>query len=278
MISRAPPLVDIETPVPIVYLDRLERNIARAAEYARAHGLTLRPHVKTHKSTSIAERQMRAGATGLSCATPREMEVMQAVSSDLLFAYPPIGESKLRRLVSLAPDVRVTVALDSAEAVAALGAAAARTDRSIGVYVELDVGLHRVGTQSVAEAIALIQAVMRHKHLSYRGIAFYPGHIREPVTNQVAKLERLNQQLALALDQLDRADVRPAVVSAGSTPTLWRSHELVGVTECRPGTYVYNDRTTADIGACDFDDCAAMILATVVSTAVPGQAVIGRGR
>jgi D-serine deaminase-like pyridoxal phosphate-dependent protein len=67
------------------------------------------------------------------------------------------------------------------------------------------------------------------------------------------------------------------VVSGGSTPTLWQTHRLQGVTEMRPGTYVYNDRTTAEIGACAWDDCAFTVLATVVSTAVPGQAVIDAG-
>src|SRR5439155_9574137 len=73
------------------------------------------------------------------------------------------------------------------------------------------------------------------------------------------------------------AGVPPRVVSGGSTPTLWQTHEITGVTELRPGTYVFNDRTTAEIGACAWDDCALTVLATVVSTAVPGQAVIDAG-
>jgi D-serine deaminase-like pyridoxal phosphate-dependent protein len=80
-----------------------------------------------------------------------------------------------------------------------------------------------------------------------------------------------------AVGAMSRAGVRPAVVSGGSTPTIWRSHELQDVTEIRPGTYIFNDRTTAEIGACAWEDCALTVLATVVSTAVPGQAVIDAG-
>ena len=112
---------------------------------------------------------------------------------------------------------------------------------------------------------------------TFAGIAFYPGHVREPVDQQTLKLEQLQTTIRDAIAAFDRAGLHPPVVSGGSTPTLWRTHELEGVTEFRPGTYVYNDRTTAAIGACEWDDCALTVLATVVSTAVPGQAVIDAG-
>lgn len=268
---------ELETPVPLVDLDRLQRNLLRAARYVKAHDLALRPHTKTHKSTVVAGMQLRAGAAGLTCATPREAEVMSAVTTDILFAYPPIGASKLRRLMSLPSDIALTIALDSQEAVDQLAVGAAAGERRVGVYVELDVGMRRVGAATVADAIGLIRSVQKQPSLEYRGIAFYAGHIREPVVEQDANLEQLNRRLTDALEELDRARVSPTVVSGGSTPTMWRTHEIAGVTEVRAGTYVYNDRTTAEIGACDWDDCALTILATVVSTALPGQAVIDCG-
>jgi len=149
--------------------------------------------------------------------------------------------------------------------------------RTVGVYVELDLGMHRVGVPSVEQAIDLARLVRRTPPLDYAGIAFYPGHVREPVAEQDAKLEEIGRALQDAVGAMTRAGVRPPVVSGGSTPTVWRSHELVDVTEIRPGTYVFNDRTTAEIGACGWDDCALTVLATVVSTAVPGQAVIDAG-
>jgi D-serine deaminase-like pyridoxal phosphate-dependent protein len=272
------PISELETPVPVVDLDRLGRNLDRAAAYASQHGLALRPHIKTHKSPRIAMEQLTRGAVGLTCATPFEAEVMSGVCRDLLVAFPPVGSARASRIAALPEDVNVTVALDSIESVEMIAESARASDRRIGVYVELDLGMHRVGVPVVDDAIAIARAVRSRPPLEFTGIAFYPGHIREAVGSpQTAKLESLSKSVGEIVDAFDRAGLRPRVVSGGSTPTLWNTHEIRGVTELRPGTYVYNDRTTAEIGACAWDDCAFTVLATVVSTAVPNQAVIDAG-
>ncbi len=273
---RGADLVSLETPVPIVDLDRLEANLERMATYAASHGLALRPHVKTHKTPWIGARQVALGSVGLTCATPREAEVMSAVAGDILIAYPPVGQGRLRRVMSLPPDVRLTVALDSADAVQGLADAARAAGRRVGVYVELDFGMRRVGVATAAEAIDLARLVEREFALEFRGIAFYPGHIRSDVDAQDEAIARLQQDVAAARDAFARAGIAVPVISGGSTPTAWRAHET-GATEVRPGTYVFNDRTAAMIGACAWEDCALTVLATVVSTAVPGQAVIDAG-
>jgi len=270
-------LDDLETPVAVVDLDRLARNLDRAAKYANQHGLALRPHIKTHKSPRIASEQLKRGAVGVTCATTFEAEVMSEVCDDLLVAYPPVGARRAERLAALPETTRVTVALDSMAAIEQIAAAAAAADRAIGVYVELDLGMHRVGTPSIDTAIELARAVAARPPLEFEGIGFYPGHIREPVGDQGSKLAALDAALRQAVDAFERAGLRPSVVSGGSTPTLWQTHELAHVTEFRPGTYVYNDRTTAELRACEWSDCALTVHATVVSTAVPGQAVIDAG-
>jgi D-serine deaminase-like pyridoxal phosphate-dependent protein len=267
----------IETPAVLVDLDILERNLTRAADYAKSHGLLLRPHVKTHKSTRVGAQQLLLGAIGLTCATPFEAEVMARVADDVLVAYPPVGATRAARLASLPKDVRLTVALDSERAIDDMDAAARDAGRDAAVYIELDFGMHRVGVPVVDRAIALAKHVQSKASLEYSGIAFYPGHVREPVDKQDAKLAALKQDLGAALERLRAAGVAPKVVSGGSTPTMWRTHEIEGVTEFRPGTYVYNDRTTAVVGACAWEDCALTVLGTVVSTAVPGQAVLDTG-
>jgi D-serine deaminase-like pyridoxal phosphate-dependent protein len=270
-------LYNLETPAAVVDLDRLERNLDRAATYAKRHGLALRPHVKTHKTAWIAAEQVRRGFRGVTCATPREAEVMSGVTDDILVAYPPVGHARASRIAALPRDTRVIVALDSLEAIIEMERDAEAAGRSVGVYVEIDMGMHRVGVPDARAALELVKRVQRSRALYYEGIAFYPGHIRESVESQDDNLARLNRTIAETLDVLRAADATPTVVSGGSTPTLWHTHRLNGVTEMRPGTYVYNDRTTAEIGACEWDDCAFTVLATVVSTAVPGQAVIDAG-
>lgn len=274
-----PPLLvsQLETPATLVDLDRLSANLDRMAAYCAVHGLSLRPHVKTHKSPRVAAEQVRHGAIGLTCATPRELEVMSEVCDDLLLAYPLVGPAKTRRVLSLRRNVRLTIALDSLEALEALAEAAEAAHREIEVYVEVDVGMHRVGVDSAEQAVALARRAQALSPLRYRGIAFYPGHVREPVPEQDAKLAQLSDDLRVIVRALADAGAAPEVVSGGSTPAAWRMHQVGGVTEVRPGTYVYNDRATAELGACSFDECALTVIATVVSTAVPNQAVVDAG-
>jgi D-serine deaminase-like pyridoxal phosphate-dependent protein len=270
-------LDELETPTPIVDLDRMEHNLDRMAAYASAHKVALRPHIKTHKTPWLAAEQLRRGAVGVTCATPREAEVMSEVTDDVLLAYPTVGSAKARRVAGLPTGVRLTVALDSARAADELADAAREAGRRAAVLVECDMGMRRVGVQTTSDAVALVRHVSARRELEYAGIAFYPGHIREPVDQQDEALSALKQRLQHMLTALRQAGVEPRVVSGGSTPTAWRTHEIPGMTEMRPGTYIYNDRTTAAVGACTTDECALTVLATVVSTAVPGQAVIDAG-
>jgi len=267
---------ELETPVPLVDLDRLDRNIDRMAKYAAQHNLGLRPHIKTHKAVRVAAEQIEHGAVGLTCATPREAEVMGKVTRDLLVAHPPVG-LKADRLARLPSEIDLMVALDSVESVETLAKSARTANRPVRVLVELDLGMHRVGVPAVEQAIALAKLVKERPPLVFAGINFYPGHIRVPPGQQDQGLETLNVQLQDALRKLEAAGHKPGIVSGGSTPTAFRTHDLQGLTEFRPGTYVYQDRSSVSLGTCDRDDCAFTVLATVVSNAVPGQAVVDAG-
>ena len=145
------------------------------------------------------------------------------------------------------------------------------------MLVELDVGLRRVGVQTAVEAVHLARRASELEGVRYRGLLFYPGHIRVPAMEQEEPLRRLGRLLAEVLDALGRAGLAPEVVSGGSTPTLWRSHEVPGLTEVRAGSSIFNDRESASLAAARWDDVAYTVLATVVSTAVRGQAVVDAG-
>src|SRR5215467_6452699 len=137
---------EIDTPALVVDLDIMERNLTRVASYAREHGLRLRPHTKTHKSVSLARRQIALGAAGLTVAKVGEAEVMLgAEPEDVLVAFPIIGQAKLARLMEVARRTRVTVALDNASAARQLSDVARAAQVEVGALAELDVGLGRVG-------------------------------------------------------------------------------------------------------------------------------------
>lgn len=268
---------DLETPVPLVDLDVLDRNLDRMADYTKQHGLGLRPHIKTHKSPRVSAEQLRKGAVGLTCATTHEAEVMADLTDDILVAYPPVGAARLARLMALPRHVRLMVALDSAESIEGLAAAAKAANRPVRVLVECDLGMHRVGVATPAEGVRLAKLVTDRPPLEFAGVNFYPGHIRVPRPDQQEPLAQLNSDSKTWLDAFAKAGLPPKIVSGGSTPTAFQSHEIHGITEIRPGTYVYNDREIVFTGAAARTDCAFTILATVVSTAVPGQAVVDAG-
>jgi D-serine deaminase-like pyridoxal phosphate-dependent protein len=269
-------LTDIETPVPLVDLDRLAVNLDRMAAYAAMHHIALRPHVKTHKSTRIGAEQLRLGAVGLTCATPRELQVMSQITDDIFLAHPPLG-AKLARALTFADDVQLRVALDTMPQVDALAAACRLRDRTVDVLVEVDLGMRRMGVTDLDDAVRLAGAVTRQPGLRYRGITCYPGHIRQPAAQQDDAIALASESLGRFIEALDRAGLTPEIVSAGSTPTAFRTHQIAGVNEMRPGTYVYNDRDQFTIGSCAWEDCAFTVLATVISDAVPGQVVIDAG-
>ena len=275
---RSPPDPDrVETPVGYLDLETARSNARRVAAYAATHGLGWRPHIKTHKSRTVARLQLEAGARGLTVATPREAEVMASLTDDLLLAYPPVGEEKLARIVALAGSVDLKVALDAEDVLRPLSAAAAGHAVDVGVLVELDVGLGRVGVQTAAEVVALARLASELPGVSFRGVQFYPGHVRVPGPRQGDALADVSERLGEVLEQL-RADGLPAgIVSGGSTPTLWRSHEIAGVTEIRSGSCIFFDREGVELGVAGVGDLAYTVLATVVSTAVPGHAVVDAG-
>jgi D-serine deaminase-like pyridoxal phosphate-dependent protein len=276
-LARMPYLFsDIETPVPLVDLDRLAVNLDRMAAYAALHQLALRPHVKTHKSARIAAEQMRLGAVGLTVATPRELQVMSEVTDNVFLAHPPMG-AKIRRVLTFSEDVQLRISVDSFAAIEALGTACRQRDHTVDVLVEVDLGMKRMGVADPNDVVRLAGAIRRQPGLRYRGICFYPGHIRQNVAQQEGLIDVLSGDLAEVLQTLEHAGLAAEVVSGGSTPAAFRMHHIPGLTEIRPGTYVFNDRDTFTMGACAWEDCALTVLATVISDAVPGQVVIDAG-
>ncbi len=268
---------EIETPAPVVDLDVLERNLDRMSTYTSQHGLELRPHIKTHKSPRVAAEQLRRGAVGLTCATTHEAEVMADLTGDILVAYPPVGAARVNRLMNLPRTVNLMVALDSAEAIESIAAAAKGANRPVRILIECDLGMHRVGVTTIEEGVRLARMVAERPPLVFAGVNFYPGHIRTARTEQQAPLKQLNSDVQGWLTAFGNAGLKPGIVSGGSTPTAFQAHEIAGLTEIRPGTYCYNDREIVSTGAAAREDCAFTILATVISTAVPGQAVVDAG-
>ena len=262
------------TPVAVVDEPVMEANLRRMAEFAAAGGVRLRPHAKTHKSIEVARRQLELGAAGLTVATLTEAETFAAAGvEDLLIAHPPVGAVKLRRLAALAERVaRVAVAVDD------VGVASAVPAR-VEIMWEVDPGLHRIGTPPGEATITAVGELVRAiGQARFRGLITHGGHVyqaKNDTDRRTAAAQETDGVLETAAGLRSRG-VGVRELSVGSTPTMGM-HSLEGITEVRPGTYVYGDANQVTLGAERLEDCALAVAACVVSTPAADRAVIDAG-
>jgi D-serine deaminase-like pyridoxal phosphate-dependent protein len=269
----------IDTPSMVVDEEILHTNIAEMASLAASMSVDLRPHIKTHKTPEIARLQIGAGAIGVTCAKIGEAEVMvEAGVEDVLLAYPTVGEIKIKRLISLMERARIIVALDSHEAAEALSDAMSAEDRIIDVYVEVDTGQNRAGALAGKDAVRLALDFARMPGLRLVGVMSHEGHAntQPPETIEEVALDA-GHKLVETADQIRAQGVDISVVSVGSTPAASYTPTVPGVTEMRPGTYVFKDTMAFRYGIYGPDRCAARILATVVSHPAPDRCVVDAG-
>src|ERR1700760_4180123 len=260
---------DYGTPVAVIDMDRVERNIARIQAACDAAGVANRPHIKTHKSPMLAKMQIAAGAKGITCQKLGEAEIMADGGIDnILISYNLLGDEKMARLGALQGKANVTVAADNSIVVADLPKAAAASGRTLSVVVECDTGRKRAGVETPAEAIALAREIAASKGLKFGGFMLYPT---EPGW---ADAQRFYDE---ALAGVREHGLDAAMVSTGGTPNLKNVGKLKGATEHRPGTYVYNDRMQVAAGVATWDDCALHIYSTVVSRAGPERGILDAG-
>ncbi|MFW6060832.1 MAG: alanine racemase [Phycisphaeraceae bacterium] len=268
-------------PTPYLRIDgpRVRRNLQRLADYCQKHNLRLSPHTKTHKSIRVGRAQVEHGAAGLTVAKVGEAEVMHqaADGADMLLAYPLVNAERAARLAEIAQQRTVRVGLDSTRPADVLGDAARAADATFGILIDLDTGMHRTGVQSAQAALELAQYVDRVNGLRVDGIFTYYGHIWGTAEDMPGKLKPVNDRLTQAVDLFNKSGFDTGIVTGGSTPTALHSHHIPALTEIRPGTYIYYDRNCFANGVCDQEDCAARIVATVVSDAVPDQVVLDAG-
>jgi D-serine deaminase-like pyridoxal phosphate-dependent protein len=272
-------LDEVETPVPILDLDRLEANLQRLQSYADSHGIALWPHTKTHKSPEIGLRQLAIGAGGLTVAKTGEAEVFhEAGAPRILVHYPPLGADKWDRLARFAAEgLELTVAVDSLPSAEGLSAALDRRGATAELLVEVDVGLHRTGQMTSGGALELARQLSNLPAVEVAGISCYPGHAREDLDTIGPVVETVDALLCETREAFVAAGIRCDRISGGSTPTRYVTHTTC-VNELRAGTYALLDRVDApaepDLG---FDACALSVTVTVVSDSVPGQIVIDAG-
>lgn len=257
---------ELETPIPVVDLDRMEVNIARLQAYLDEHKIANRPHIKTHKIPAIAQMQMNAGAVGITCQKLGEAEVMaEAGLDDIFIPYNIIGESKLKRLVTLAQRVKVSVTADSAYTVRGLSDAAQQAGLTLTTLVECDTGGQRCGARSPQEAAELAHLIGSSPNLHFGGLMTYPSN--QHLDGFVRETRSLLKSDGLPIER----------VSGGGTQCMWQAHTYTELTEHRAGVYVYGDRLSIRSDVMDLDSCALKVFTTVVSRPTPERGILDAG-
>ena len=258
-----------ETPCLLADEARVMANINNLQRYADKHGLILRPHIKTHRSSELARRQIAAGAAGITCQKVGEAETMVAAGcEDILITYNILGERKLSRLKALAAKCRLATVADSEEVVRGLSETFAGSDKNPAVLVECDTGLGRCGVQTPSAAVALAEIIDQLPGLELRGLMTYPP---------AGETKKVADWLRAAKERFDRKGLRCDWISGGNTPDMLQQHEAEILTEIRSGTYIFNDRMMARAGVCKPEDAAVRVRTTVVSRPTADRAIIDAG-
>ena len=253
-------------------------NIARVQSLAAAAGARLRPHAKTHKSPIVARWQLDAGAAGICCAKLGEAEVfVNAGIKDVRLPYP-VNPSNASRLIPLMDRASLSIIVDHPDVVRGWSDAMHRAKRTLDVLIKVDVGFHRCGIDPNGDPLAFIQTVALLPGLKLRGLLSHAGHAYHAASDaELAAIARQEAETLASLKTRAEASGIPIEeISVGATPTLRFSAGQPGVTELRPGNYVYFDRTQVALGAASLDDCALTVLATVVSKH-PGRIILDCG-
>ncbi len=274
-------LTDLDTPCLLVEQRRLDANLKQMQARADAHGVALRPHLKTHKSVAIAERQRDLGARGVTVAKPEEAAVFaEAGFEDMRLAYCVVGEAKWARLLKLMErGVRISFCVDTVAGARLASAFFAGHDTAADVLIEVDTGHGRCGiVWDDPHAAALARTVRDLPGLNLLGLLTHGGQSyfgpAEGETEHAALVRAMQEERDRLLDLAARLHAADALepdaeLSVGSTPTM-RVFENTErgpfrITEIRPGNYVFHDIEQVALGAATLADCALTVYATVVS-------------
>ena len=261
-------LQNLDTPIAVIDLDVVERNILHLQSLCNARGIRNTPHFKTHKSIRLARMQMEAGAAALCCQKLGEAEVLaEAGIKDIIITYNIIGSAKSERLRTVAEKSNLTLFCDNHIVADFLSQTLADTHTPVSLLVECDTGQKRSGVCTPEEATALASYIDALPGVLFDGLAFYPpvSAVDESVSF-LKETRRLCNEKNLEINR----------ISSGGTPGLVNLGVL-GEGEYRAGTCVFNDRMMMGMNAATLDDCALSIYATLTSNAEPGRGIVDAG-
>jgi D-serine deaminase-like pyridoxal phosphate-dependent protein len=274
-------LDDLDTPALLLDLDALERNIATMSGRFLARGLAWRPHAKAFKCPAIAHKLKKAGAIGVTVAKVSEAEVMAAAGiDDILIAHLVVGPSKTARLAALQRQADVKVTVDHPDHVAPLAEAARNAGVTIGVLVDIDLGMNRCGVAFPDAAVTLARQVVAENGLRFDGLMGYEGHTLM-IDDPQAKRAAIHGAIGRLLDAktvVEDAGLPCRIISAGGTGSYQYTAEIPGLTEIQAGGGIFACNYYTQVCHVVGHTPALHVLATVVGRPAPNRAILDIGR
>ncbi len=275
----------LATPALVLDLKAFERNLSAMQEHCSRVGFKLRPHAKTHKSVSIARRQLQAGAIGLCCAKLGEAEALAEGGIDSLLVTSPVvasqGFSRIAKLNAKLKDFMIVA--DSAHCVEGYAKAGAQSGKKLKVLVDVDVGLHRTGILPGEPALGLAKRIAASPHLEFVGLQGYAGavqHIEEFEERRKQSLAAL-KQLGDTRDMIAGAGIPCPIVSGGGTGTFNIDAEARVFTELQAGSYIFMDKQYGEVKIANAAplpfETSLFVQTTVISANMPGLATTDAG-
>jgi len=272
---------EIPTPALLIDLDKVDYNISKMANFCQTKKINLRPHIKTHKTPFLAHKQIEAGAIGITCQKLSEAEVMvEAGIKDILISNEVVGEQKIKRLVALSKHADVKVCVDNDQNIMDISRMAKEMGTTVGVLVEVDVGMNRCGVPPREPVLHLAQKIIKQENLKFLGLMGYEGHavLIKSYQERKAKTEEAMELLIGTANLLRSKGIECKIISAGGTSTYNITGCYPGVTEIQPGSYITMDLTYENIEGIggEFKQ-AVSVLATVISKPTKERAVLDAG-
>ena len=271
---------ELDTPALIVDLDTLRHNIDDMAAFAAEHNIRLRPHAKTHKTPQIGQMQLAAGAIGLTVAKLSEAEVfIEAGCRELLVAYPLVGAAKHGRLIELCRRASITTLVDHIDIAEGLSRTMSAASLELAVMVEVDTGLGRCGVAPGKPARDLALALARLPNLRFVGLLTHEGHAQLAGGPDVVRSTGISagEMMVETAELIRRSGLEVPIISVGLTATAKITATVEGVTETRPGIYVFYDRSEALHQVVPPERCAARVLATVATRPAAERIILDAG-
>ncbi|MBK4992227.1 DSD1 family PLP-dependent enzyme [Pseudomonas sp. S37] len=257
----------LDTPVAVIDVSRMERNIQRMQQRANGLGVRLRPHVKTSKCAHVVEAQVKAGAQGITVSTLKEAQgFFEQGITDIVYAVA-MAPTKLQQALDLRKaGCALKIVTDSAAGAQAITDFGRANDERFEVYIEIDSDHHRSGVRSDDPLLIEIAQVLQSGGAELKGVMTHAGESYKCSTVEalqaIAELER--SECVKAAEAIRNAGINCPEVSVGSTPTALSAVQLEGVTELRAGVYVFFDLVMHNVGVCTIDDLALSVLTTVI--------------